>query len=115
MIELDLQREWRVLVERLENQFGEGLDLDAILFLVGVQELGQGYRTFKKHEKTDLMHIAICRLLMQYGYYEYMGMDKDGWPHYEELSKLPQLNPNQQSLLMKEALLEYFKNAELLN
>ena len=115
MIELDLQREWRALVERLENQFGEVLDLDAILFLVGVQELGQGYRAFKKHEKTDLMHIAICRLLMQYGYYEYMGMDKDGWPHYKELSKLPQLNPNQQSFLMKEALIDYFKNAELPN
>ncbi len=42
-------------------------------------------------------------------------MDEDGWPHYKELAKLPMLNPNQQSLLMKEALLEYFKNAELLN
>jgi hypothetical protein len=115
MVELDLQREWRELVEQLENQFGEGLDLDAILFLVGVQELGQGYRAFKKQEKTDLMHIAICRLLMQYGYYEYMGVDDDDWPHYKELSKLPQLNPNQQSLLMKEALIEYFKNAELPN
>ena len=115
MLELELQKEWRTLVNRLEKQFVEGLDLDAILFLVGVQELGQGYRTFKKQEKTDLMHIAICRLLMQFGYYEYLGMDEDGWPHYKELAKLPMLNPNQQSLLMKEALLEYFKNAELLN
>lgn len=115
MLDLDLQREWRELIARLEAQFGEGLDLDAVLFLVGVQELGQGYRTFKKNEKTDLMHIAICRLLMPYGYYEYEGMDADGWPHYKELAKLPKLNPNQQSLLMKEALLDYFKNAELLN
>lgn len=115
MLDLDLQREWRELIERLEAQFGEGLDLDAVLFLVGVQELGQGYRKFKKQEKTDLMHIAICRLLMQYGYYEYEGMDSEGWPHYKEVSKLPQLNPNQQSLLMKEALLDYFKNAELTN
>lgn len=115
MHELDLQRDWRLLVARLEKRFGEGLDIDAILFLVGVQELGQGYRAFKKHEKTDLMHIAICRLLMQYGYYEYLGMDDDGWPHYQPLAKLPQLNPTQQSLLMKEALLDYFKNAELVN
>ncbi len=115
MLDLDLQREWRELIARLETQFGEGLDLDAVLFLVGVQELGQGYRTFKKNEKTDLMHIAICRLLMPYGYYEYEGMDADGWPHYTELAKLPKLNPNQQSLLMKEALLDYFKSAELLN
>lgn len=115
MNDFDFQREWQALVSKLEVQFGEGLDLDAILFLVGVQELGQGYRTFKKHEKTDLMHVAICRLLMPYGFYEYLGMDEDGWPHYKSLAKLPNLNPKQQSLLMKEALLEYFKNAELVN
>jgi len=115
MNDIVLQRDWKKLVTHLEQRFGEGLDLDAILFLVGVQELGQGYRTFKKQEKTDLLHIAICRLLMQYGYYEYEGMDEDGWPHYKPLAKLPKLNPKQQSLLMKEALLEYFKNAELLN
>lgn len=115
MNDIELQKEWRLLVDKLEKQFGEGLDLDAILFLVGVQELGQGYRTFKKQEKTDLMHIAICRLLMQYGYYEYEGMDSEGWPHYKALAKLPRLNPTQQSLLMKEALIDYFKNAELVN
>ncbi len=115
MNDFDLQRKWQALLIQLEERFGEGLDLDAVLFLVGVQELGQGYRTFKKQEKTDLMHIAICRLLMQYGYYEYLGMDEDGWPHYKTIAKLPQLNPNQQSLLMKEALIEYFKNAELVN
>lgn len=114
-MDMELQKEWRILIEKLENQFGEGLDLDAVLFLVGVQELGQGYRQFKKQEKTDLMHIAICRLLMQYGYYEYEGMDQDGWPHYKPLAKLPKLNPNQQSLLMKEALIEYFKNSEMPN
>lgn len=115
MNDLDLQREWRELVTKLEDRFGNGLDLDAILFLVGVQELGQGYRSFKKQEKTDLMHIAICRLLMQYGYYEYLGMDEDGWPHYKPLAKLPLLNPTQQSLLIKEALIDYFKLAERLN
>lgn len=115
MNDLDLQREWRQLVTQLEARFGNGLDLDAILFLVGVQELGQGYRSFKKQEKTDLMHIAICRLLMQYGYYEYLGMDEEGWPHYKPLAKLPLLNPTQQSLLIKEALIDYFKLAQRLN
>jgi len=109
MVELDVQRDWQLVLAKLEHRFGEGLDLDAVLFLIGVQELGQGYREFKKHEKTDLMHIAICRLLSQYGYYELLGEDEDGWPHYKELGKLPRLNPTQQSLLMKEAIIEYFK------
>jgi hypothetical protein len=115
MLDLEIQREWQKVLSNLETKFGEGLDLDAVLFLIGVQELGQGYRAFKKHEKTDLMHIAICRLLSQYGYYEYVGMDEEGWPHYEPLAKLPLLNPTQQSLLMKEAIIDYFKNAVLTN
>ena len=110
MVELELQKEWQAVLSKLEERFGEGLDLDAVLFLIGVQELGQGHREFKKNEKTDLMHIAICRLLSQYGYYELIGEDEDGWPHYKELGKLPRLNPTQQSLLMKEAIVEYFKS-----
>lgn len=110
MVELELQRSWQEVLSKLETRFGEGLDLDAVLFLIGVQELGQGYRSFKKHEKTDLMHVAICKLLSQYGYYELLGLDPDGWPHYKELEKLPRLNPTQQSLLMKEAIIEYFKD-----
>ena len=109
MVELELQKEWQAVLSTLEERFGGGLDLDAVLFLIGVQELGQGHREFKKNEKTDLMHIAICRLLSQYGYYELIGEDEDGWPHYKELGKLPRLNPTQQSLLMKEAIVEYFK------
>jgi hypothetical protein len=109
MAELELQKEWQEVLSNLEERFGGGLDLDAVLFLIGVQELGQGHREFKKSEKTDLMHVAICRLLSQYGYYELLGEDEDGWPHYKELGKLPRLNPTQQSLLMKEAIVAYFK------
>src|SRR5690606_39403150 len=71
------------------SRFGEGeeLDLDAIIFLVGVQELGMGFRKFKKDEKVNLMHIAICRVLEPYGYYEYEGRDADGWPHYKVLER----------------------------
>ena len=110
MVELELQKEWQAVLSKLEERFGGGLDLDAVLFLIGVQELGQVHRVFKKNEKTDLMHIAICQLLSQYGYYELIGEDEDGWPHYKELGKLPRLNPTQQSLLMKEAIVEYFKS-----
>lgn len=98
------------LTKELEKTFGEGLDLQAILFLVGVEELGKGYLEFKKHEKTDLMHIAICTLLEPYGYYEFEGKDPDEWPHFKIVKPLPQLNEREQQALMKEALLEYFEH-----
>ncbi len=113
--DMELQRAWVKLLKELEPTFGNGLDLDALIFLIGVQELGQGYRQFKKQEKVDLMHIAICRLLAQYGYYEYEGMDSDGWPHWKSIGQLPALSAKAQSKLMKEAIIEYFKNAEMIN
>lgn len=115
MVDLEMQRHWRELIGRLEQRFGEGMELETVLFLIGVQELGQGHRDFKKHEKVDLMHIAICRLLSRYGYYEFEGVDADGWPHYRALAKLPKLNASDQSRLMKEAIIEYFRDADLLN
>ena len=73
------KQKWENLVAFISKEFGEGdtLDLQAILFLIGIQELGKGYREFSKEEKTDLLHIANCRLLSNYEYYELEGRDKD--------------------------------------
>lgn len=105
-----LKERWEALVGKLTVQFGEGeeLDLDAIIYLIGVQELGQIHRRFKKDEKLDLMHIAICRLLEPYGYYEFDFYDPDGWPHYKVKEQLPNLKAGEQSVLMKEAIVNYF-------
>ena len=55
--DVQLKERWDLVVEKLSNQFADGdtLDLDAIIYLIGVQELGQPHRTFKKNEKLDLM------------------------------------------------------------
>jgi hypothetical protein len=102
------------VLESLAPQFGEGIDEQAILFLIGIQELGKGKVKLKKEEKLDVMHIAICTLLSPYGYYEYEGLDKDGWPHWKVNEKLPPLKPAQQHLLIKQAIVEYFKENELI-
>ena len=106
-----LKDRWDYLVEELTQQFSEGdlLNLDSIIYLIGVQELGQGKRQFKKDEKVNLMHIAICKLLEPYGYYEFDFFDKDGWPHYKIETDLPNLKPGEQAVLMKEAIIHYFE------
>lgn len=105
-----LKERWALLQSKLSNQFADGdqMDLDAIIYIVGVQELGQLHRKFKKDHKLDLMHIAICRLLEPYGYYEFDYYDDDGWPHYTFLEELPSLKSGEQSILMKEAIVQYF-------
>lgn len=109
-MENELNKNWEQVLIKLEKQFGEEMDLQAILFLIGVQELGKGYRKFSKDEKVDVMHVAICTLLEPYGYYEYEGLDKEGWPHWKRNDKLPALTPQQQTSLMQEAIIDYFKN-----
>ena len=55
------------------------------------------------------MHIATCRLLSSYGYYELKGLDEEGWPHWKMIMKLPPLTLKEQDILLKQAVLEYFK------
>lgn len=109
-----LKEKWSLLVSKLSEDFADGdeLNLDGIIYLIGVQELGQGHRAFKKDEKMNLMHIAICKLLEPYGYYEFDYFDDDGWPHYKILTDLPNLKPGEQTVLMKEAIVTYFETLE---
>lgn len=111
-----LKDQWEQLLRILSNKFadGETLNLDAVIYLIGVQELGQGAKEFKKDEKVNLMHIAICRLLEPFGYYEFDFFDADGWPHYKILEQLPPLKPGEQTVLMKEAIVLYFKQNSLI-
>ncbi|UKM65721.1 hypothetical protein GSB9_02292 [Flavobacteriaceae bacterium GSB9] len=109
-----LKERWDLVVEKLSAQFADGdtLELDAIIYLIGVQELGQLHRSFKKDQKLDLMHVAICKLLAPYGFYELDYVDDDGWPHYKVLEALPHLKSGEQSVLMKEAIVNYFVETE---
>ncbi|TXE12838.1 hypothetical protein FUA26_03305 [Seonamhaeicola algicola] len=113
----ELKERWEQVVQKLSNQFADGdtLDLDAIIYLIGVQELGQLNRSFKKDQKLDLMHIAICKLLTPYGYYQLDFVDEDGWPHYKMLEQLPNLKAGEQSILMKEAIVNYFLETAYIN
>lgn len=112
-----LKDRWELLVSKLSAQFADGdvLELDAIIYLVGVQELGQYHRAYKKDDKLDLMHIAICRLLEPYGYYEFDFFDEDGWPHYTIKEELPPLKAGEQSVLMKQAIVDYFIEREFIS
>lgn len=112
-IDSDFEGRWNQLVQQLDTEFGGDAELDvqAILFLIGVQELGKGNQNFSKNEKLELLHIAICTILSPFGYYKLTHQDEDGWPHFETLKPLPHLNAGEQLKLMKQAILDYFKQA----
>ncbi len=112
-MDFEFQKEWRETLALLESRFGGDMDLDAVLYLIGLQELGKGFQTFSKDEKVNIMHIAVCTLLVPYGYYEYEGEDSEGWPHYKRLKKLPHLKSEEQDRLMKEAVINYIRKQPL--
>ena len=108
-----LKENWQTLQSFLKNNLGKKpTDLNGVLFLIGVQELGQGKKVFTKEQKQDLMHIAICKVLSFGGYYELEGRDEEGWPHYLVKEELPPLKAGEQSVLMKEAIVNYFLEKE---
>ena len=108
-MDLQFQKRWRDLLKDMEQRFGAPVDLNSLIFLIGVQELGLHASDFKKDEKVELMHIGICVLLLPYGYYRELGRDADGWPHFERVKELPPLNAKEQERLMQEAVLDYFE------
>jgi hypothetical protein len=103
---------WDVIQTELSQKFGGGeqLDIDAIIYLIGIQELGKGVQNFKKDDKINIMHIAICTLLEPFGYYEFDYYDKEGWPHFKIMDELPNLKSGEQTVLIKEAIVMYFDN-----
>lgn len=107
-MDYQFELEWKKLIAELASKFQMDIDLQSALFLIGVQELGLGFKEFSKKEKVDLMHIAICSVLEPLGHYRYSHKDEDGWPHFDLVSKLPNLDSNEQELLMKRAVLDYF-------
>ncbi|MFT5619141.1 MAG: hypothetical protein ACI85I_002381 [Arenicella sp.] len=104
-----LENEWTILLNKLKDSFGKKPDLQGVLFLIGIQELGQGNQTFSKEEKQDLMHIAICKLMSFGGYYELEGIDAEGWPHWKSLKKLPFFDIMSQEELLQMYAVEYFE------
>jgi hypothetical protein len=108
--DLDLDRKWHQLLLFIEKTIGkQPKDLNGVLFIIGMQELGQGAKRFSKEEKQDLLHIAICKVLSLSGYYELEGLDKEGWPHWKVIKKLPHFDLLEQEKLLKMHVLEYFE------
>jgi len=107
-IQDDLQQRWWNLEAKLVERFGKKPDLEAVLFLIGMQETGYVVEKISKEQKQDLMHIAVCTVLGQSGYYVKEGNDEEGWPHFKQLKELPSQDLREQENFIKDHVLLYF-------
>ncbi|HFX17965.1 MAG TPA: hypothetical protein ENK64_02345 [Flavobacteriales bacterium] len=110
----NFDQQWEKVLDFFKHKFtdGETPELDTILFLIGIQELGMIKPKFTKDEKVNLMHVATCKLLEPYGYYELSHRDEEGWPHFKRIKSIePGIN---QDRLIKEAIINYFNDNQLI-
>ncbi len=105
----DLQQRWWTLEAKLVERFGKKPDMESIFFLIGLQETGFLRENISKEQKQDLMHVAVCTVLMASGYYELSGTDAEGWPHFKQLKALPDLALPEQENFLKDHILLYFE------
>jgi hypothetical protein len=108
----EFAQQWKRVEEMLTERFGKQPNMEAILFLIGIQELSRMKKKFTKEQKQDLMHVATCALLSQSGYFELEGYDPDGWPHYKEAQPVPKMDMMAQERFLKEHIIAYFDDLE---
>lgn len=98
----------------MQKKFHKRPDLNAVLFMIGIREKGFLPKSFEKEEKQDLMNLALCRVLSISGYFKITGRDKDGWPMFEQSKPLPKMDVSQQERFIKEHVIHYFYEENLL-
>jgi hypothetical protein len=106
--------DWYKIVFSLKKNFGKKPDLNGILFLIGMREVGISNQV-SKEEKMELMHVATCALLAQEGYYEYEHTDEDGWPHYKLIKSFPFADLMEQELYLRKLIVQYFRTQQLID
>ena len=111
----EVNKKWEELRKVIAQDFDNELpDIKVMLFLIGVQELGQGAKQFSKREKEELMHIATCRLFSAMGFYELQGSDEDGWPHWQLVKPIPNYTLLEQEMILKSLIIDYFQELEII-
>ncbi len=103
------EESWDAMVLEVSKRFSVTADFDFMLFIIGIQEFGQGMRSYSRQEKMDLINLAKCTLLAQSGYLERLGSDEEGWPQFRALKNVGALTSNFQNALLKRAAFEYLK------
>ena len=106
---LKLQEDWFAVRRFVKKTFEKRPDINAILFLIGMNEFGLLKEVWEKEEKQDLMHISICKLFEDDGYWQFTGRDDQGWPHYIPMKKMPKIELKEQDGLLKTQIIKYFR------
>ncbi len=99
--------DWKIFTDKLYSKYGIDDDINHILFMIGINERGEGYKErYSKEEKMDIIRLAKGSLLEKDGFYTKGGVSDDGWPIF---NKLKDIDPTKENDKLKELIIGYFK------
>ena len=107
-----LEARWQRLQAWIDERFGKEVDIEGILFLIGVQARGRGFEPDLEKEAKErlIMEGAYC-VFETLGVYERVGMEADGhWIWQRQIDHPPNLSVDEQETLLRAAILRYFDN-----
>jgi len=99
---------WKDLCEHLSGMFGIEVDLNGVLFLVGIRERGLTFQKFTKEEKINLINLGSCTLYKEMGLVELSGVDTQGWPVFHQKALAPVIAEELKIKTLQDCAIRYF-------
>ena len=91
------------------RQFDIDVDLNGVLFLVGIRERGLVIQPFSKEEKMNLINLGSCTLYQEMGLVEKTGTDEEGWPLFRQKTLAPTITEERKNKVLQDCAVRYFK------
>jgi hypothetical protein len=118
---MDFNEQWETFLLKASKAFNVMANYEFLLFIIGIQELGQGYKAYSKQEKMDLINLALSKLMTLNGMMVETGRDNEGWPTFEVVGDKKELLPSELDKVLKISMMAYFekelfvKDTEVIN
>ena len=82
---------WEHLLVGLNKTHDIQKNLMSVLFIIGLQESGSGFKKYTQAEKTEIIKLAQLKLLSREKYYTQIATDKNNLPIWAEnpIKQLP--------------------------
>lgn len=100
---------WEELCAHLGRQFNIEVDLNGVLFLVGIRERGLTFQQFSKEEKMNLINLGSCTLYQEMGLVQMTGTDEEGWPVFRQKTLAPSIPEERKNKVLQDCAVRYFK------
>lgn len=111
-MEIDINKEWETLTDKISIQFNTVVNFEFVLFLIGIQYRGCGFKDFSRNEKLDLINLARCLMLSNAGFLKQVEEAAGEWPKFEQNGSMEVLPQGEQNKVIKSEIIKYFNNLQ---